>query len=60
MRELRSQHAAELERERLRLAEEGERAKKAALEDATAQCESERDLLTQSHEEAMAAHANGL
>ena len=46
LQELRSQHAAELESERLRLVEEAERAKKAALDDATAQFDSERDLLT--------------
>ena len=57
---LKSQHAAELESERLRLAEAGEREKQAALDDVTARFTSERDLMAQSHasaiEEAAAAH----
>jgi hypothetical protein len=64
LQELRLQHAAELESERLRLAEEAERAKTAALDDVAAQFESERDLTVDSHSrmvlEAAGVHENAM
>ena len=64
MQALRSHHAAELESERLRVAEVAERDKKVALDDATARFASERALMIQSHastvEEAAKAHENAV
>ena len=58
MQELQCKHAAELESERLRLIEEAETEKKAALDAAADQFKSEYDRMTQSHKEAAAANEN--
>ena len=58
MQELQCKHAAELESERLRLTEEAETEKKAALDAAADQFKSEYDRMTQSHKEAAAANEN--